>query len=222
MKTSGLFAGAAMFLALAACSEPSLAPKGEAVAPQQVEAVAPAVDLSVAPSGAYRTDPRHAYITFSYNHMGMSHPQVRWRSWTGELDWDTEDPAASAILVTIDAASVDSGVDEFDGHLKNEKFFDVAAYPVITFESTSIERAGPNSGRIAGELTIKGVTRPVVLDAAINGAAKDDASGIYKLGFSATTTVKRSEFGVDAYTPYVSDDVVIAIEAEFVMPYAEE
>lgn len=194
----------------------------EETPPSETIPAAPAVDLSAAPSGAYKTDPLHAYITFSYNHMGMSNPRVRWRSWTGELDWDAEDPTASAIFVEIDAASVDSGVDEFDGHLKAEKFFDVANYPEITFQSTSIERTGPNTGRIAGDLTIKGVTKPAVLDAVINGAASNDQAKMHALGFSATTTIRRSDFGVDAYTPYVSDDVAISIEAEFVMPYAEE
>lgn len=180
-------------------------------------AAAAEVDLSAAPSGSYQSDPRHAYIVFSYDHMGMSHPQVRWRKWSGELDWDAEDPAASTVYVTIDAASVDSGVDEFDGHLRGEKFFDVASYPEITFESTSIERTGPTAGKISGDLTIKGVTAPVVLDAVINGAKDDAQGGVYKLGFSATTTVKRSLFGIAAYAPLVSDAVEISIESEFIL-----
>jgi polyisoprenoid-binding protein YceI len=230
MRIHGILKSGAIFLALAACSEPAAAPDDAQTAPleeQAGDAVASAsdtevVDLSIAPSGSYRNDPRHAYIVFTYSHMGMSHPHVRWRNWTGELDWDAEDPAASTILVTIDAASVDSGVDEFDGHLKGDNFFDVENYSEITFESTSIELTGPNSGKITGDLTIKAVTLPVVLDAVINGANDDAQSKVYKLGFSAATTVKRSDFGVDAYVPYVSDEIEITIESEFVMPYDEE
>lgn len=201
-KSLGLLTGGAVFLGLALSG---------------ASAVAADVDPSVAPSGSYHNDPRHAYIMFSYDHMGMSRPHVRWRKWSGELDWDAEDPAASSVYVTIDAASVDSGVDEFDGHLRGEGFFDVAGHPEITFESTSIERTGPNTGKISGDLTIKGVTAPVVLDAVINGATDDAQGGVYKLGFSATTTVKRSEFGITAYVPLVSDEVEISIESEFIM-----
>lgn len=238
MKTVRLFVGAATLIALAACGETpvsadeqSAPPAPEAVAasapeageaPESVEAAAPEVDLAQAPSGAYQTDPNHHYITFSYSHMGYSHPQVRWRDWTGALDWNAEDPGASAISVKINAASVDSGVDEFNGHLQDERFFDVANHPEITFVSTSIERTGPSAAKVAGDLTIRGVTRPVTLDAVVNRAANDDFAKAYKLGFSGKTTVKRSDFGMDAYVPFVSDEVEIAIEAEFVMPRAEE
>lgn len=202
VKVLGLLSGGAVLLALALGSAPAAA--GD-------------VELSAAPSGSYRTDPRHAYIVFSYDHMGMSHPHLRWRKWSGELDWDAEDPDASSVYVTINAASVDSGVDEFDGHLRGERFFDVANHPEITFESTSIERTGPSTGKISGDLTIRGVTAPVVLDAVINGAKGDAQDGVYKLGFSATATVKRSMFGITAYLPLVSDEVEISIESEFVM-----
>jgi len=244
MKTVRLLAGAAIFVALAACGEtsvsadeqtatpeaaPASAPEAveaaataETAAPESVEAATPEVDLAQAPSGAYQTDPNHHYITFTYSHMGYSHPQVRWRDWSGALDWNAEDPGASAISVKINAASVDSGVDEFNGHLQDERFFDVANHPEITFVSTSIERTGPSTAKVAGDLTIRGVTLPVTLDAVVNRAADDDFAKAYKLGFSGKTTVKRSDFGMDAYVPYVSDEVEIAIEAEFVMPRAEE
>lgn len=224
MKYIGSAIGAATLLAIAACTEtPTDATNGAAAEDSAAtsEDAAEPVALAVAASGAYKTDPRHAYITFSYNHQGMSNPHIRWRNWTGELDWNAEDPAASAISVTIDAASVDSGVDIFDGHLRSANFFDVDAYPEITFKSTSIERTGPNTGKIKGDLTIKGNTRSVTLDAVINGTAHDPENKIYKLGFTGTTSVNRSDFSVDAYVPYISDKVDIVINAEFVRSYAE-
>ncbi len=194
---------------------------GEATAAQGSGAEAasentePAADLSAAPSGAYVTDPNHRYITFTYLHQGFSRPYLRWRDWTGELTWNAEDPAASSIEVVIDAESIDSGVDDFDGHLKSADFFDVANHPEIAFVSTSVERTGATAGTVTGDLTIKGVTKPVTLTVAFNLAAAG-RDGTPKLGFSAKGTVKRSDFGVDKYVPYVSDEVDVIIEAELV------
>lgn len=172
---------------------------------------------SEAVSGEYAPDPKHRYITFSYLHQGFSRPMVRWRDWTGTLNWDAENPENSSVSVTIDASSVDSGVDEFDGHLRDERFFDTANHPEITFQSTSVSRTGDSTGTIAGDLTIKGETKPVTLDVTFNKGAFNERDNSYKLGFSGSTTVKRSDFGVDTYVPYVSDEVDITIETEWVM-----
>jgi polyisoprenoid-binding protein YceI len=169
----------------------------------------------VAPSGKYTTDPGHRYITFSYLHGGLSHPQIRWNNWEATLDWDSENPESSSVSVVIDATSIDTGVANFDGHMKGARFFDVANHPQITFVSTGAQRAGEDKGEITGDLAIKGVTKPVTLDVTYNSAALDQRSGRYKIGFSAVVTVKRSEFGMDFGTPYVGDDVVVTISAEF-------
>ena len=87
-----------------------------------------AADEFAAPSGEYITEAGHRYISFTYSHGGFSNPNIRWADWTGTLDWDAENPAGSSIDVVIDAASVDTGVDEFDGHLKAESFFNVEAH----------------------------------------------------------------------------------------------
>jgi polyisoprenoid-binding protein YceI len=120
--------------------------------------------------------------------------------------------------VVIDAASIDSGVDEFDDHLKSADFFGVANNPQITFKSTAVSLAGGARGTVTGDLTIKGVTKPVTFDITINRAANDDFAQAYKLGFSAAGVVKRSDFGVDKYVPFVGDDVSIVIESEFLLP----
>lgn len=203
--------------ASAEAAETAPAPSPEAMAAETAPVEAP-FDVSMTIPGVYKTDTSHAYITFSYDHQGYSRPWLRWRSWTGDLNWNPSAPEQSSISVVIDAASIDSGVDKFDDHLKSPDFFEVAAHPQITFTSTSVTIDGPATAKVAGDLTVKGVTKPVTLDVKINRAADDDFAKGYKLGFSGKTAVKRSDFGVDKYTPFVGDDVEIVIEAEFVMP----
>lgn len=169
-------------------------------------------------SGVYEDDEKHRYITFTYSHFGFSNPYLRWRDWDATLNWDEDAPENSTINVVIDAASIDSGVDVFDGHLKGENFFDVSNHPEITFVSTGVEKTGENSGTVTGDLTIKGITKPVTLDVQLNNASFDERRNQYKIGFSATAQVKRSDFDVDAYAPGVSDEVDIIIEAEFIKP----
>lgn len=193
------------------------APSPEAAAAESAPAEAP-FDVSMTVPGVYKTDTSHAYITFSYDHQGYSRPWLRWRSWTGELNWNPASPEQSSITAVLDAASIDSGVDKFDEHLKSADFFEVEKYPQITFSSTSVTIDGPASAKVAGDLTIKDVTKPVTLDVRINRAADDDFAKGYKLGFSGKTAIKRSDFGVDKYTPFVGDDVEIIVEAEFVLP----
>lgn len=214
MKTESVIYPLAAILAVAACGQPS---EGQASA-QSDEASGAAESEFDAPSGVYKPDPNHRYISFSYFHQGFSRPSVRWDEWDAALNWDAETPENSSVSVVIQADSVNSGVVEFDGHLKGEQFFDVQNHPQITFESTAVARTGENTGNITGDLTIKGVTRPVTLDAKFNKAAYLESGDAYKMGFSASTTVKRSDFGMDYAIPAVTDEVRIEIEAEFVMP----
>ncbi|WP_375202859.1 YceI family protein [Hyphococcus sp.] len=212
-------AGAAA-LTLAACGQSADgqsangASVGEAASAQQTADV---MEFE-APSGAYEPDYKHRYITFSYFHQGYSRPWLRWDDWTGTLNWDADAPENSSVSVTIDATSINSGVDEFDGHLNGERFFDTANNPEITFASTSVEKTGANTGTITGDLTIKGVTKPATLEVVFHKGAYDERGNVYKLGFSGKTTVNRSEFGLDFAVPIVSDEVEIVIETEWVMP----
>lgn len=225
MRLLLIASAAALGLGAAACGKDGAATNAgasPAAAAEPAAAPSDAVDFSVAKSGAYTTDYKHRYITFSYSHFGFSTPHLRWRDWTGELEWNAENPEKSSVFVTIDANSADSGVDEFDGHLRSDRFFDVANHPEIIFESTSLERTGPNTGKMTGDLTIKEISKPVTLDVVINKAAFDEQRGQYKLGFSARGVVKRSDYGVDLYAPLVSDEVNLVIEAEFTMQAAAE
>ena len=198
--------------ALSACSQPANGQGSEA------SAETAAVQDFGAISGTYQSEERHRYITFSYSHFGYSRPHVRWRDWDATLEWNAEDPAASSVSVTIDVHSADSGVDVFDGHLTGDSFFDAENFGEITFVSTAIERTGDTTGLITGDLTIKDVTKAVTLDAKFNNGAFEERNSRYKIGFSATAQVNRSDFGLGAYAPGVSEEVDIVIEAEFIMP----
>lgn len=217
-------------IGLAACSQKPAATdaaKNDASAAEAAASAQPAeakaVNLAAAPTGAYVTEAGHRYITFSYWHQGLAKPWLRWRDWSGDLSWNAEDPTKSSISVTINTASIDTGVDAFDAHMKEADLFDVAKFPVATFKSTRIERTGPNTGKITGDLTIKDVTKPITLDARINDAlfAPDRGNpsmGKYKLGFSATAKMLRSDWNMGYAVPFVGDEVDIVIEAEFESP----
>lgn len=221
MRNEILMAASALTL-LAACSkEQTLAPEASAAEPAPVTEAAPVeakFDASAAPAGDYKTDPRHAYVTFSYDHMGYSHPSVRWSDWSADLSWDPAAPERSSVTATINVASVDSSVPKLDDHMKGADMFDAETYPTITFKSTGLTLTGGSSATMTGDLTIKDVTKPVILDVTINRAANDDFAKAYKLGFSARGVLKRSEFGVDYFVPMVGDVVTFALETEFLMP----
>ncbi|MEX6634255.1 YceI family protein [Hyphococcus lacteus] len=205
---------AAAILAIAACGEATTTAKAETPAAETNNAEAPTFD---AKSGTYVSDATHRYITFSYLHQGLSRPMLRWRNWEGTLDWNAENPTESSINVTIDATSIDSGVDVFDGHLNGDKFFNTAENPEITFVSTAVESTGATTGKVTGDLTMMGITKPVTLDVTYNTSSFDERNSVYKIGFSGTTQINRSDFDLGLYVPYVGDEVDIQIEAEFQM-----
>ncbi len=214
-----LLTGAAALL-LAACGEASNTDSAAAAttAPETAAAQQEAgAVVSTAKSGAYAPDPNHRYITFSYLHQGYSRPWLRWRDWTGALNWDADAPENSSVSVTIDVSSIDSGVDIFDEHLVSAQHFDVANHPEITFVSTGVEVTGANTGQITGDLTIKGVTKSVTLETVFNKGDFNQERGVSKLGFSATTKINRSDYGLDYGVPVVSDEVDIMIETEWAM-----
>lgn len=224
---SKFFLAASAAILLAACGKPKTAEAPAAAEPAPVVADAPAAaeaptpapfDTSATVAGVYKNDPTHAYITFSYDHQGYSKPWLRFVGWNSDLNWNPTAPDQSSITVVVDAASIDSGVDALDEHLQSPDFLDVATYPQITFNSTSVALTGGDSGTLTGDLTIKGVTKPVTFDVVINRAANDERAKGYKLGFSAKGTIKRSDFGAGNYVPFVGDDLNIVVEAEYVMP----
>ncbi len=166
------------------------------------------------PSGAYVLENTHGYVTFSYSHMGFSHPQVGFNTFTVDLNLNADDPAKSTVKVNIDAKSIDSRVADFDAHLNSDKWFNTAAHPAITFESTGVMMTSDTTAKITGNLTVKGTTKPVTLDAKLNKAAVHPMRKVAMLGLDASTTLKRSEFGLGEYVPMVGDDVTITISVE--------
>lgn len=176
-------------------------------------------DLSDVPSGEYGLDDHHGYISFTYSHIGFSTPHVGFRKFDANLTLDSENPENSQIDVVIDTTSVDSRVEEFNDHLNGANFFDTENYPEATFTSTGIESLGDNKFNVTGDLTLKGVTKSVVLEAMLNKAAMHPMRNVPTVGFSAETKVNRSEFDMGRAVPAISDEVTIYITVE--MPQKE-
>jgi polyisoprenoid-binding protein YceI len=175
---------------------------------------AEAFDFSVLSAGTYTDDNGHAYIQFSYDHQGYSRPVLRWSEFDASVTLDPEAPENSYLTVTIPVASIDSMVPAFNDHLKSADFFDAVTYPTITFVSTSLDINPDGTGTITGDLTVKDITRPITFDGKINKAGKS-RSGADMFGISGTGLMKRSDYGVDNYVPYVGDDVQLVMEVEF-------
>ncbi len=177
-------------------------------------AFAASADLSSVPSGAYGLDKTHGYITFSYSHLGFSNPHVGFDAFDVALELDSDNPEASELSVKIDAASINSRVPDFDDHLNDDDFFDTANHPSITFTSTGITSTGDGTFDVAGDLVIKGISKPVTLAATINKAAMHPMRKIPTIGVSATAKVNRSDWGLGLYAPAVGDEVTLMIEVE--------
>lgn len=204
--------------ALIACAD--VEPGVETAANDTVTAVASEVemaeafDFSALSAGTYTEDNGHAYIQFSYDHQGYSRPVLRWSEFDATVTFDPEALETSTLNVTIPAASIDSMVPAFDEHLKSADFFEVETYPTITFVSTSLDINPDGTGTITGNLTVKDITRPITFDGKINkvGQAR---SGADMFGISGTGMMKRSDYGVGKYAPFVGDEVELVMEVEF-------
>jgi polyisoprenoid-binding protein YceI len=175
---------------------------------------APSLDPAAAPGGHYVLDRRHASVTVRVRHMGLSNFTMRFKDLEAGYDYDPANPGASRIAVTIDAHSLDTG-DESVSRQFAEEFLAAGAHPKITFNSTAIQVTEANHGTVTGDLSFRGVTRPVTLDVTYDGTEANLIGG-RRMGFSATTMIKRSEFGSKAWQGAVGDDVQLIIEAEFV------
>ena len=163
---------------------------------------------------AYVLDASHSQIVFSYNHLGFSTTTGMFSGFEGTIEFDTEAPANSTVTVSFPTASLITGWDERTTHFLTADFFDAPENPEISFKSTAIEVTGEKSGKITGDLTINGVTKPVVLDAVMTQMGEHPMAKKPWVGFDATTTVKRSDFDMGMFAPYVSDEVAISISIE--------
>ncbi|HEY3381734.1 MAG TPA: YceI family protein [Vicinamibacterales bacterium] len=170
----------------------------------------------------WQVDTPHTAAQFSVRHMMVSNVRGEFTKTTGTVQWDGKDFSTAVVDVTIDAASISTREPRRDAHLKSADFFDVEKYPTLTFKSTKIEPAGPGKLRMAGNLTIRGVTKPVVF--AVEGPTPPvkDPMGVQRVGASASTTINRKDFGVSFNAALetggvvVGDEVAITVDIELV------
>ncbi len=165
----------------------------------------------------------HSTVTVGWSHAGLSHHAGRIVGIKGTLEFDPQAPEASRVEAQIDPADISTGVPALDRLLRSPDFFDVASYPRITFQSSQVIANGPRTGEVTGDLTIRGITRPVTLAVTWNftgehplGLVNPSFAGKFVSGFSATTRLLRSEWGLGRGAPLISDEVTIAIEVEAV------
>jgi len=216
-------------LALAACS-----PAAEtAAAPAAAAAPAPPTPITIAaPAGDYVSDPNHSSVNFTLQHLGLAGYNLKFPTFDATVSFDPANIAASKVSATIKASSIISGYPgdylgthpgtkfkSWDDDLANSpNFLDAGQHPTITFVSTAVEPSGERSAKVTGDLTLKGVTKPVTLDVTFAGeTAAHPFAKVPAIGFSATGTFKRSEFGIDYLLPtIVGDEVTVRIEGDFI------
>jgi len=162
----------------------------------------------------YKLDPGHTMVLFSWNHFGFSNPTANLGQVDGTLVYDEAAPTKSTVEATLPLAGLDSFVPKLDEHLKSADFLDAAKYPTVTFKSTKVTSAGKDKLKVVGDLTVHGVTKPVTLDVTVNKVGPHPMMKVQTAGFDATATIKRSDFGVGAYVPNVSDEIKIRITTE--------
>ncbi|WP_377805646.1 YceI family protein [Azospirillum sp. A29] len=177
-----------------------------------VGAVSPAFAAPV----NYKIDPAHTAVAFIVNHVGFSNVIGRFNTVGGDISFDKDAVEKSTVSVTIDTTSVDTNHAKRDEHLRSPDFFNAKEFPKMSFKSTKIEKTGDKTGKLHGDLTMLGVTKPVVLDVTFNKDGVSPASKLETAGFSARGTVKRTEFGMKYGAPAIGDDIQLLIEIEAV------
>lgn len=214
-----LWTAAAAAIALAACSPQPV---------EKTEAPAEAQRAIAIPSGEYPLDPNHTTVTARALHFGLSHYAIRFNTVSGTLNFNAEAPEQSTITATVATTSLDTpytGDRDFDAELQNSEWVDSAGFPTATFTSTGVERTGPNTARVTGDLTIRGQTHPLTLEVTYNSSHASHPMGfpMQLIGFSAHGTFNRSDYGLNVLQPTpggdgadgVSNQVELVIEAEF-------
>jgi polyisoprenoid-binding protein YceI len=175
--------------------------------------LATTLNASADPS-AYTFDPMHTEVRFCWNHLGISRQCAHFTGYDGELLYDEANPEKSQLRVTFKTDSIETLVPIFNDHMKGDKLFDAKKFPEATFQSTKFERTEEKTGKVTGDLTLHGLTKPVTLDVTLNFAGIQPMSKKPTLGIGATTKVKRTDFGISAAAPFVSDEVSIEIQTE--------
>jgi polyisoprenoid-binding protein YceI len=231
--------------ALAACTQKDAPPQAQSEPAQAAPAAAPAQtaadpagEPSTAaahapdvPAGDYKVDKAHTTLIFRVNHLGFSHYTARFRRVDAQLHFDPRNLAATQLTATVDARSIETDYPDpkydFNAELQGEQWLNAAKFPEITFRTTQVEDLGNNALRVHGDLTLRGVTKPIVLDATYNGGyAGHPMDPQARVGFSAHGVLRRSDFGISGGIPVagtnmgVGDQVAVTIESEFNGPPA--
>jgi polyisoprenoid-binding protein YceI len=180
-------------------------------------ALAASLVLAAAPLCAttYTIEPDYAQVVFRWSHLGFSNPGAQLSQGQGTLEFDPADPTRASVKITIPLSTLNTGVPALDEHLRSEDFFEVAKFPTATFHSTRVEQgAGKNRLRVTGELNLHGITKAVTLDVTVLKVGSNPRTELPTVGFDATTTLKRSDFGLGAYVPQVSDEIQMQITSQ--------
>lgn len=183
------------------------------------------VSVAQADPVTYAIDPHHTDVHFSWNHFGFSNPSADLSNVTGTITYDPAHPDQARVSVTMPLSGLDSHVPALDKVLAGKEFFAVAQYPVATFRSTAVTVVGYHRLKVAGSLSLHGVTRPVTLNVHLNRIGRHPFPawhGAQAIGFDARTTLSRSEFGLGAYAPAVSDRIKVHITVEAIEQSAFE
>jgi polyisoprenoid-binding protein YceI len=173
----------------------------------------------LARADSWKIDPAHTNVEFTVRHMMISNVKGQFQKTSGTIATNGSDPSSAKIDATIDATSIDTRVEKRDAHLKSPAFLDVDKFPTITFKSTKVEAAGPGKWKVTGDLTLHGITKPVVLEVEGSGPPIQ-VMGNTRAGASATTKIKRSDFGLtwnqalEGGGVMVGDEVAISIDLE--------
>lgn len=182
--------------------------------PSFLAAQAPTAPESIQ-NGTYKVESNHTLAQFAVNHFGFNDFFGTIPGATGSLSIDPKALSTAKLDVSLPVARISTTNAALDSELVSADWFDAATYPTIRFVSHKVEQTGPRTARITGTVTMHGVSKPLVLDASFGGAGVNPMDKAYTIGFAATGTLKRSEFGVSKYVPAVSDDVQIRITAAF-------
>lgn len=166
-------------------------------------------------AGTYQVDPMHTQVAWEVNHMGFTMLEGMFPVSAGTLTIDPANLKAAKVSVTMQIDQIAVTAAPFANHLKSAELFDAASNPTATFVSTAVTPTGKGKATITGTLTIKGIARPVTLQAVFMGAGENPVAKQANIGFSATGTIKRSDFGLGLYAPLVSDTVALRINAAF-------
>ena len=175
---------------------------------------APLATAAFAEAEKYVLDPSHSQIVFTYNHLGFSTSTGMFSGFGGTILFDQAEPANSSVEVSFPVKTMLTGWQERFDHFMSKDFFDATEDEAVTFTSTAIEVTGEKTAKITGDLTLNGVTKSVVLDAVLNQAGEHPMAKTPWAGFSATTTLVRSEFGLGLFAPYIADEVLLEISVE--------